>query len=98
MGYQAGPHGFVTGPNRLDVSNSNTPGECSPPTLWFGSITGLSPKWTRTGKSKSRMEMPIAVTMAARQLEGSTGMYYLAGNDNNGGLSKTQLFLPRRSA
>jgi hypothetical protein len=89
VGYHGGP-GFITAPNQLDVSNSSTPGVVDP-----------------TNPVSSQYFRSVAEVNAAGQIritDGNAysgnngraafkagGLYYLAGNDNNGGLSSSQL-------
>jgi hypothetical protein len=89
VGYRGGP-GFLTAPNQLDVSNSNTPGVVDP-----------------TNPVVSNYYRPIAEIDASGEItltdgnaySGNNGRaaikagsyYYMAGNDNNGGLSTSQL-------
>ena len=60
-GYIGGP-GFVTSPNQLDVSNSNTPELWIPATLSFPNISAPWPRWMQTETSASQKEMPTAAT------------------------------------
>ena len=89
VAYHGGP-GFVTAPNQLDVSNSNTPGVVDPtnPVVsnYFRAVVEVDSDgtFTRTdGNGYSGNNGRSAIK--------SHGFYYLAGNNNNGGLSKTQL-------
>src|SRR6266853_1619694 len=89
VGYHGGP-GFLTAPNQLDVSNSNTPGVIDP----------TNPATSNYYRSVAEVDAngQIAVT-DGNAYSGNNGRaafkfapyYYLVGNDNNGGLSKTQL-------
>jgi hypothetical protein len=89
VGYVGGP-GFVTGPNQLDVSNSNTPGVIDP----------TNPVVSQYYRSVAEVDTfgHIAIT-EGNAYSGNNGRaaikagwrYYLVGNDNNGGLSKSQL-------
>jgi len=88
-GYRGGP-GFLTAPNQLDVSNSNTPGVVDP-----------------TNPVSSQYYRSVAEVDAFGRLQitegnaysGNNGraaikahsLYYMTGNDNNGGLSSNQL-------
>ncbi|HET9401135.1 MAG TPA: hypothetical protein VFO34_09300 [Candidatus Acidoferrales bacterium] len=89
VGYHGGP-GFVTGPNQLDVSNSNTPGVVDPTnpvqSSYFRAVIEVDSRGhiMRTdGNAYSGNN--------GRAAGKANGNYYMAGNDNNGGLSKTQL-------
>ncbi len=90
MGYQAGP-GFVTGPNQLDVSNSNTPGVVDPTNPVVSQYYRAVAEVDADGKIQITDGNAYSGNNGRAAIKGSTGMYYLAGNDNNGGLSKTQL-------
>ena len=65
VGYRGGP-GFITGPNQLDVSNSNTPGVIDPRIRSPRSITAPLPKWMPTAIFKSTEEMPTVETTVAQ--------------------------------
>jgi hypothetical protein len=89
MGYVGGP-GFVTGPNQLDVSNSNTPGvvDTSNPVV--------SQYYRAVAEVDADGHLQITAGNAYSGNNGRAAVkadshYYLTGNDNNGGLSKTQL-------
>lgn len=89
VGYHGGP-GFVTGPNQLDVSNSNTPGVADPtnPVVsnYFRAVMEVDAdgRMTRTdGNAYSGNNGRAAIK--------GDSLYYMAGNDNNGGLSASQL-------
>lgn len=89
LGYRGGP-GFVTSPNQLDVSNSNTPGVVDPTnpvvTQYFRAVAEVDAhghfQFTE-GNAYSGNNGRAAIK--------ANGTYYLAGNDNNGGLSSSQL-------
>jgi hypothetical protein len=90
VGYVGGP-GFTTGPNVLDVSNSNTPGVVDPtnpvPSQYYRSVAEVDAfdnLQITDGNAYSGDNGRAAI-------KGANGFYYTAGNDNNGGLSKTQL-------
>lgn len=89
VGYHGGP-GFVTGPNQLDVSNSNTPGVIDP----------TDPVVSQYYRSVAEVDAFGRLTITdGNAYSGNNGraaikagsLYYTAGNDNNGGLSKSQL-------
>jgi hypothetical protein len=89
VGYRGGP-GFVTAPNLLDVSNSNTPGVVDP------SNPVTSQYYRSVAEVDSRGQLRITEGNAYSGNNGRAAikanwMYYMTGNDNNGGLSKTQL-------
>jgi len=88
-GYRGGP-GFVTGPNQLDVSNSNTPGVVDP----------TNPVVSQYYRSVAEVDAfgHLQIT-EGNAYSGNNGraaikahsLYYMTGNDNNGGLSSSQL-------
>ena len=89
VGYHGGP-GFLTAPNQLDVSNSNTPGVVDP----------TNPVLSNYYRSVAEVDAKGQIVVTdGNAYSGNNGRaafksgpyYYLAGNDNNGGLSKTQL-------
>lgn len=89
VGYHGGP-GFVTGPNQLDVSNSNTPGVIDP----------TNPDVSQYYRSVGEVDAFGRITVTdGNAYSGDNGraaikansLYYTTGNDNNGGLSKSQL-------
>jgi hypothetical protein len=89
VGYHGGP-GFVTGPNQLDVSNSSTPGVVDPtnPVVsnYYRAVVEVDADGhiTRTdGNGYSGNNGRAAIK--------ADWLYYMAGNDNNGGLSTSQL-------
>lgn len=89
VGYRGG-QGFVTGPNQLDVSNSNTPGVVDPTnpvtSQYFRSVAEVDAfgnLMITEGNAYSGNNGRSAIK--------ANGLYYLAGNDNNGGLNAAQL-------
>ncbi len=89
VAYHGGP-GFVTAPNQLDVSNSNTPGVVDPTnpvvSQYFRAVAEVDGEGhisITNGNAYSGNNGRAAIK--------ANGLYYLTGNDNNGGLSKTQL-------
>lgn len=89
VGYRGGP-GFVTAPNQLDVSNSNTPGVIDPTnpvvSQYFRAVAEVD------GEGHIRLTNGNAYSgNNGRAAIKANGLYYLTGNDNNGSLSKTQL-------
>jgi hypothetical protein len=89
VGYRGGP-GFVTGPNQLDVSNSNTPGVVDP----------TNPVSSEYYRSVVEVDAGGHITITeGNAYSGNNGraaikansLYYMTGNDNNGGLSASQL-------
>ncbi|HYX54305.1 MAG TPA: hypothetical protein VE783_12690, partial [Candidatus Limnocylindrales bacterium] len=89
VGYHGGP-GFVTGPNQLDVSNSNTPGVVDPTnpvsTQYFRSVAEVD----ANGHVQVTDGNAYSGNNGRAAIKGN-GLFYLAGNDNNGGLSSAQL-------
>jgi hypothetical protein len=89
VGYRGGP-AFATGPNHLDVSNSNTPGVVDP------TNPAVSQFYRSVAEVDAHGHMHITEGNAYSGNNGRAAIkadsrYYLTGNDNNGGLSKTQL-------
>lgn len=89
VGYHGGP-GFLTAPNQLDVSNSNTPGVVDP------TNPVVSNYYRAVAEVDANGNIIITDGNAYSGNNGRAAMkagpyYYLAGNDNNGGLSKSQL-------
>jgi hypothetical protein len=89
VGYRGGP-GFLTAPNQLDVSNSNTPGVVDPTnpvtSQYYRSVTEVDADghiMITEGNAYSGNNGRAAIK--------ANSLYYLTGNDNNGGLSKSQL-------
>jgi hypothetical protein len=89
MAYHGGA-GFVTAPNQLDVSNSNTPGVIDPTnpvsSQYFRSVAEVDANGhiqVTDGNAYSGNNGRAAFK--------SNGLYFLTGNDNNGGLSSAQL-------
>src|ERR1700733_9932500 len=89
VGYRGGP-GFLTAPNQLDVSNSNTPGVVDP------SNPVVSQYYRSVAEVDAGGNIEITEGNAYSGNNGRAAIkanwtYYLVGNDNNGGLSKSQL-------
>ncbi|MGA3294893.1 MAG: hypothetical protein ABSE45_13030 [Candidatus Acidiferrales bacterium] len=89
VGYRGGP-GFVTSPNQLDVSNSNTPGVVDP------TNPVVSQYYRSVAEVDANGDIQITEGNAYSGNNGraaikANSLYYLTGNDNNGGLSKSQL-------
>jgi hypothetical protein len=89
MGYVAGP-GFLTAPNQLDVSASNTPGVIDPsnPTVsqYYRSVAEVD--------AHGRLRITDGNAYSGDNGRGvikGGWLYYMVGNDNNGNLSKKQL-------
>jgi hypothetical protein len=89
VAYHGGP-GFITGPNQLDVSNSNTPGVVDPtnPVIsqYFRSVAEVD--------ASGHLQITDGNAYSGnngRAAFKANGFYYLTGNNNNGGLSSSQL-------
>jgi hypothetical protein len=89
VGYRGGA-GFVTAPNQLDISNSNTPGVVDPSnpvsSQYYRSVAevdGDGHIMVTEGNAYSGNNGRAAIK--------ANSLYYLTGNNNNGGLSKSQL-------
>jgi hypothetical protein len=89
VGYHGGP-GFLTAPNLLDVSNSNTPGVVDP----------TNPVVSQYYRAVAEVDADGRIQITdGNAYSGNNGraaikanwLYYLTGNDNNGGLSSSQL-------
>ncbi|HTW25161.1 MAG TPA: hypothetical protein VMD78_16285 [Candidatus Baltobacteraceae bacterium] len=105
VAYQGGPGcgGFPvspTAPNLLDVSNANTPGVCDPtnPIISSVSETGNPTAYYRAvAEVDAQGHLTITDGNAysgdngRAALKAANGLYYMAGNDNSGNLSKKQL-------
>lgn len=89
VAYHGGP-GFITAPNQLDVSNSNTPGVVDP-------TNPVSSQYFRAvAEVDANGHIQITDGNAysgnnGRAAAKANGLYFLTGNDNNGGLSSAQL-------
>ena len=89
VGYRGGP-GFLTAPNQLDVSNSNTPGVVDPTnpvvSQYFRSVAEVDASGhlqITEGNAYSGNNGRAAIK--------ANSLFFLTGNDNNGGLSSSQL-------
>lgn len=90
MAYHGGS-GFQTAPNLLDVSSSNTPGLIDPtnPTTsqYYRAVVEVDSR----GQMMRTDGNAYSGDNGRAAMKGSDGDYYMAGNDNSGNLSKTQL-------
>jgi hypothetical protein len=89
LGYQGGP-GYLTAPNVLDVSNSNTPGVIDP------TNPDVSQYYRAVAEVDAFGHVQITDGNAysgdnGRAVIKGDGFYYMAGNDNSGNLSKKEL-------
>lgn len=106
MGYHGGPGcggGPVspTAPNLIDVSASSTPGICDPtnPVISSSESTPIVPTAYYRAVAEVDANGNLSVTdgnaysgdNGRAAIKGGNGMYYMAGNDNSGKLSKKQL-------
>jgi hypothetical protein len=89
MGYRGGT-GFVTAPNQLDVSNSNTPGVVDPTnpvvTQYYRAVAEVN--------ADGHLQITEGNAYSGnngRAVFKANSTYYVTGNDNNGGLSSGQL-------
>jgi hypothetical protein len=90
-----------TRPNLLDVSNSNTPGVCDPTNPIFTTFLSnpFVPAAYYRGVAELDADGHLSITPGnaysgdngRAAIKGGNGLYYTAGNDNNGNLSKSQL-------
>jgi len=89
VGYHGGP-GFVTGPNQLDVSNSNTPGVIDPTKPVISQYCRAVAEVDAQGHIRITDGNAYSGNNGRAAIK-ANGAYYLTGNDNNGGLSSAQL-------
>jgi len=87
--YRGGPS-FITAPNQLDVSNSNTPGVVDPTnpvsSQYYRSVAEVD--------AFGRLQITEGNAYSGnngRAAIKANSLYYMTGNDNNGGLSSSQL-------
>jgi hypothetical protein len=90
-----------TEPNLLDVSNSNTPGVCDPTNPIFTTFESnpLAPAAYYRSVAEIDADGHLTITHGnaysgdngRAAIKGGNGLYYAAGNDNNGNLSKKQM-------
>lgn len=89
LGYVGGP-GYVTGANQLDISNSNTPGVIDPTNPDVGQYYRAVAEVDAFGDIQVTDGNAYSGDNGRAVIKGD-GYYYMAGNDNNGNLSKKQL-------
>jgi hypothetical protein len=89
VGYHGGP-GFLTAPNQLDVSNSNTPGVVDPTNPVVSQYYRAVAEVDAYGRIHVTDGNAYSGNNGRAAIKGNW-TYYLAGNDNNGGLSSKQL-------
>jgi hypothetical protein len=90
VGYVGGP-GFVTGPNQLDVSNSNTPGVIDPTNPVVSHYYRAVAEVDAAGNLQITDGNAYSGNNGRAAIKASGSAYYLAGNNNNGGLKAAQL-------
>jgi hypothetical protein len=88
MGYVNGTG--PTGVNQLDISNSNTPAVIDPTNPDQGQYYRAVAEVDRFGKVQVTNSNAYSGDNGRAVIKGN-GLYYMAGNSNNGGLSKSQL-------
>ena len=89
MGYRGGP-GFLTAPNQFDISNSNTPGVVDPSNPVSSQYFRAVAEVDSDGHLRITEGNAYSGNNGRAAIKGDS-LYYMTGNDNNGGLSKTQL-------
>ena len=90
MGYVGGA-GYPTGPNLLDVSASNTPGVIDPTNPSVGQYYRAVAEVDSWGHVMITDGNAYSGDNGRAAIKGGNGRYYMAGNDNSGNLSKSQL-------
>lgn len=106
VGYHGGPGcggGPVstTAPNLIDVSASSTPGVCDPTNAVISSSENMPIIPTAYYRAVAEVDAGGHISLTdgnaysgdngRAAMKGANGMYYMAGNDNSGNLSKSQL-------
>jgi hypothetical protein len=99
-----GPNGALlspTAPNLIDVSASNTPGICDPTNPVISSDPSSPTVPTAYYRAVAEVDAQGNITVTPGNAysgdngraakKGGNGLYYMAGNDNSGNLSKKQL-------
>ena len=89
VGYRGGS-GFLTSPNELDVSNSNTPGVVDP----SNPVTSQYYRTVAEVDDDGHLQITEGNAYSGnngRAAIKANSLYYLTGNNNNGNLSKSQL-------
>jgi hypothetical protein len=89
LGYVGGP-GYVTAANQLDISNSNTPGLIDPTNQDVGQYYRAVAEVDAFGHVQITDTNAYSGDNGRAVIKGD-GLYYMAGNDNNGNISKKQL-------
>ena len=89
VGYRGGP-GFLTTPNQLDVSNSNTPGVVDPTNPVVSQYYRAVAEVDASGHLRITEGNAYSGNNGRAAIK-ANWLYYLTGNNNNGGLSSSQL-------
>jgi len=92
MGYRGGT-GFVTGPNQLDVSNSNTPGVIDPTNPVSSQYYRAVAEVDADGHIRVTDGNAYSGDNGRAAIKGGNGDYYMVGNDNSGNIPKKQVAL-----
>jgi hypothetical protein len=90
LGYAGGP-GYVTAANILDISNSNTPGVIDPTNPDVRQYYRAVAEVDAFGHIQITDTDSYSGDNGRAVIKGDDDSYYMAGNDNNGNLSKKQL-------
>ncbi len=90
VGYVGGNVSSPTAPNQLDVSNSNTPGVVDPTNPVVSQYFRAVAEVDRHGRLRITDGNAYSGNNG-RAAAKARGQYFMAGNDNNGGLSAAQL-------
>ncbi len=80
-----------TGPNQLDISNSNTPGVIDPTNPDVGQYYRAVAEVDAFGHIQVTNGNAYSGDNPRAVMKGNNATYYMAGNSNSGGLSKSQL-------
>jgi hypothetical protein len=89
VGYRGGA-GFVTAPNQLDISNSDTPGVVDPSNPVSSQYYRAVAEVDGSGHIMVTEDNAYSGNNGRAAIKANS-LYYLTGNNNNGGLSKSQL-------
>ena len=90
VGYVGG-EGFLTTPNQLDVSNSNTPGVVDPTNPVGSQYYRAVAEVDAHGRVQITAGNAYSGNNGRAAIKADAATYYLTGNGNNGGLSTPQL-------
>lgn len=89
-GYVGGP-GFTTGPNQLDVSNSNTPGVVDPTNPVVSQYYRAVAEVDASGDLQITDNNAYSGNNGRAAIKANSSTYFMTGNNNNGNLSAKQL-------